>query len=93
MHECRTQDGVVITLGLQVVDYDARQGVVVRPPQFGLEDPECWPSQGHGGHWWEVCPDREGHVHQRESLTETAYRECRGKIFDGSRLTTRGVRR
>lgn len=84
MHVCHTADGVDITLGLRVRDYDNRVGVVVgAPPAWDLDDATCWPSLGHNGHWWAVCPDRVGHVHGTT--------ECRGGSFDGSRMTTRGV--
>jgi hypothetical protein len=99
MHTCKTQEGVEITLGLRVVDYDLKQGVVVRRPhewsrELGAftDDPAfldgcCWPGfppGGGNGHWWGVCSDRPGHVH--------VVGECRPSgDFDGSRLTTRGV--
>ena len=82
-HECRTRDRVPIKLGLRVIDYDAKPGVVVRHPyRWDLEDEICWPELGHNGHWWEVCPDRPDHFHNER---------CSGGSFDGSRLTTRGL--
>lgn len=84
MHECKTYDGVVIKLGLEVTDYDGKRGTVVCvPSRWDLDDSECWPVPGHNGHWWGVCPNRENHVHEYEPEVSNG---CRGKIFDGSRL-------
>lgn len=82
MHKCHTTNGITIELGLRVLDYDMREGVVVEAPKdYELEDEVCWPRVGHNGHWWEVCPDSPGHVHQLDGPNR-----CRGGIFDGSRL-------
>ena len=97
-HVCRTTDGVAIEVGLRVIDYDMKQGVVVNEPRgdfltatvtdeamaSGNPHPGCWSGLGSNGHWWTVCPDDAGHDHMEG--------HCRGSIFDGSRLTTRGVR-
>lgn len=84
-HVCRTTDGVAIELGLRVQDYDWKWGVVAeRPRESEMKDEVCWPCPGHGGHWWGVCPDREGHVHEIGI--------CRGAEFDGSRLSKKGWR-
>jgi len=84
VHTCHTADGVEVRLGLRVRDYDNRIGVVVEAPRdYELIDDVCWPCAGHNGHWWTVCSDREGHVHEVGT--------CNGAQFDGSRMTTRGV--
>jgi hypothetical protein len=82
-HICTTFDGVEIHLGLRVRNYDNVVGVVVEAPHdYELADDTCWSQAGHNGHWWAVCTDGPGHTHDST---------CRGKSFDGSRLTTRGV--
>jgi hypothetical protein len=88
-HECKTYDGVPIKLGLRVRDYDNKVGTVVREPHdYELNDDVCWPEVGHGGHWWSVCEDREGHIH---NFSIGSPDRCRGGSFDGSRMTTRDV--
>jgi hypothetical protein len=83
-HQCKTSDGTVIEIGLRVVDYDGKPGVVVeKPHDYEFIDSVCWPMAGHHGHWWYTCPDREGHTHGED---------CRAVgHFDGSRLTTKGA--
>lgn len=89
-HKCITQEGEQIFLGMRVIDYDCRPGMVVelpdeilRPEFYGEPSKTCWSCAGNRGHWWGICPDREGHTHE--------IGKCRGSQFDGSRLTIRGL--
>ena len=84
-HTCKTHDGHPIEVGMVVIDYNNDRGVVVAEPRdYELVDPVCWPTVGHGGHWWAVCPDRPGHVH---GSPECVRRGGFADRFDGSRLT------
>lgn len=72
-HICHTSDGVPISIGLRVRDYDNKIGTITRAPDvYELSATTCWPAPGHNGHWWGVT---------REDGTFST--------FDGSRLTTK----
>lgn len=73
----RTADGVEITHGLRVWDYDAQRGSV--DLEYHAAEAETNQNNGHVEHWFYVARDTGGHKLMSESRVTTRHPFTREK--------------